>query len=274
MLPPATQRTRGGRPRTVDMRAGLHTLCSLHRRGCPWERLPHAVLPTRTVSASFSQWRDDGTWTTVVKALRAPTRVEAGREPTPRAAGLESPAVKTPARGGAARGEEGGTHMPGRTRPVVVDTRGLVRALRLPRAGLDDGVAAPPRRGQRKPGALPRLRTSCADQQDHQHALDAWMAAPRAGWRVAIALRPEGTTGGTPLEQRWVIARTHAWHGRYRRNSKDDASSVESRTARRQMRQIHLLLHRRSPCGRPAFHYRTDTAYYGYDRAGMFPDSL
>ena len=68
MIPPAQQSTRGGRPRKVDMREVLNTLFSLHRSGCPWAMLPHDWLPKSTVYDDFSQWRDDGTWTQVVKA--------------------------------------------------------------------------------------------------------------------------------------------------------------------------------------------------------------
>src|SRR5690348_12301710 len=48
------------------------------------ELLPHDVLPKSTVYDAFSQWRDDGTWAKMVKALREQTRVAVGREP-PRA---------------------------------------------------------------------------------------------------------------------------------------------------------------------------------------------
>jgi transposase len=41
------------------------------------------LLPKSTVYDYFAQWRDDGTWTKLVKALREQTRVKAGREPTP-----------------------------------------------------------------------------------------------------------------------------------------------------------------------------------------------
>jgi putative transposase len=86
------------------------------------------------------------------------------------------------------------------------------------------------------------------------------MAEHRAGWRIEVKARPEGTKGLTPLAKRWVIERTNAWHGRYRRNSKDYERRVESSTAMRQISNIHLMLHRLSPRDRPAFHYRQDAA--------------
>jgi putative transposase len=64
------------------------------------------------------------------------------------------------------------------------------------------------------------------------------MAEQRAGWRIEGTMRPEGTKGFTPLAKRWVIERTNAWHGRYRRNSKDYERSVESSTAMIQMSNI------------------------------------
>jgi putative transposase len=49
LIPPAKSSPRGGRPRQVDMREVLHTLFSLHRSGCQWDRLPHDLLPKSTV---------------------------------------------------------------------------------------------------------------------------------------------------------------------------------------------------------------------------------
>src|SRR5262249_53477736 len=85
MLPPAKPSKRGGRPRKVDMREVLKTLCYLNRSGCQWDMLPHAWLPKSTVYDYFTPWRDNGTWETLVTALREQTRVQAGRAPTPSA---------------------------------------------------------------------------------------------------------------------------------------------------------------------------------------------
>ena len=130
----------------------------------------------------------------------------------------------------------------------------------MTRASLDDGVAAPLLLDHVHPYHFPRLVTIFADQKYHNHALEARVAEHRPSWRIEVQARPAGTKGFTPSAKLWVIERTHAWHGRCRRNSKDYERGRESSTAMIQISHIHLMLNRLTDGGRSVFHYRKDAA--------------
>ena len=68
----------------------------------------------------------------------------------------------------------------------------------MTRAGLAAEMAAPLLLGLVTLQDCPRLMTIFADQQYHPHALDAWRAAHRPGWRIAVQARLEGIKGCTP----------------------------------------------------------------------------
>jgi len=246
----------GGRPRTTDLRDVVDAIFYVLRTGCQWRYLPKDFPPKSTVWRYFDEWRHDGTWEAIHDRLRQKVRT-AEKPYAPRtSASVDSQSVNATS-GGDARGRDNAKNVNGRKRHIVVDSMGLLLAVLVTAADVDDAAAAQQVFARLDGQPVSQVRRMFADAKYHNHALEAWVAG-NAGWEVVVVKRPPGARGWVLLPIRWTVERTFAWLDKCRRLGLDRERSVRSAEAMVRLAMIHLMLNRLCPKNAEAeFHYRT-----------------
>jgi putative transposase len=246
----------GGRPRKTDMRDVLDAIFYVLRTGCQWRYLPGDLPPKSTVWRYFDQWRHDGTLDRIHDLLRKKVRTLEKPYHPRTTASIDSQSIDTTS-GGEVRGRDNAKNVDGRKRHIVVDSMGLLLAVLVTAASVDDAAAAPAVFARLEGQPMSKVVRMYADSKYHNFRLYEWVDE-QAGWDLEIIRRPEGEKGWVLLPIRWTVERTFAWLGRCRRLSKDRERSVLSSEAFIKLAMIGLRLHRLRPSNvDPAFHYRS-----------------
>jgi len=245
----------GGRPRKTDVRDVLDAILYILRTGCQWRYLPVDFPPKSTVWRYFDQWRRDGTLDRLHDLLRRKVRTMEKPYHPRTSASVDSQSIDTTS-GGEQRGRDNAKNVDGRKRHIVVDSLGLLLAVLVTAASVDDAAAAPALFARLDGQPMGKVVRMYADSKYHNFKLYEWVEA-NAAWDLSIVRRPEGSEGWVKLPIRWTVERTFAWLGKCRRLSKDREKSVLSSESSIKLAMIQLMFHRLRPCDADAeFHYR------------------
>src|SRR3954449_13006716 len=235
----------GGRPRKTDLRDVVDAIFYVLRTGCKWSYLPKDFPPKSTVWRYFDEWRHNGTLEQIHDTLRTKVRTQEKPYQPRTKASVDSQSVDATS-GGEQRGRDNAKNVDGRKRHIVVDSMGLLLAVLVTAADVDDAKAAAELFGRLEGQPMGKVTRMFADSKYHNFQLYEWVSE-NAKWDLEIIRRPEGERGWVKLPIRWTVERTFAWLGRCRRLSKDREKSVFSSESFIKLAMIQLMLHRLGP---------------------------
>jgi len=224
----------GGRglPPRFTRRSILEACSYVVRTGCAWRMLPHDFPPWQNVYKTFRRWSAAGKFEQMHERLRGQWRQREGCEVAPSAAVLDAQSTRSSPQGGPS-GFDAGKKIKGRKRSVVVDTLGLVLAVSVVAANVQDRDAASAVVADAAT-QYPQISTLFVDSAyagqfaqatEQTHGIRVEVVRHPANksvgsWHVEGA--PErvvaaNTDGFVALPKRWIVERTHAWNERARR---------------------------------------------------------
>ncbi|MBI2322820.1 MAG: IS5 family transposase [Chloroflexi bacterium] len=218
---------RRGRPPKYDRRTMLDACCYVLRSGGAWHLLPTSFPPWLAVHKTFSRWAEQGKFEQLQQRLREQWRQRLERTAQPSAAVIDSQSTRISPQGGT-QGYDAGKKVKGRKRHLVVDTLGLLLAVSVTAASVQDRDAAPStvayacERNQTivKLYADAAYAGHCAATIEHASGIAVEVVRrPRkvGDWSAAQMPLWPATPGFVVLPMRWVVERTHAWIERCRR---------------------------------------------------------
>jgi transposase len=219
VAPYLTLMTEEAPQREHSLREVFNGLRWVIRSGSAWRLMPHDLPPWAAVYQQSQRWFKAGVFEAIVDDLRGTLRLAQGRSEQPSAVIMDSRTLQSTPESGGRGGYDGGKRKKGSKVHIAVDTLGHLLGLVVTPANEQDRAQVQELAQQVQEITGETVEIAFVDQgyTGEQAASDA----AAQGIQLEVVKLPEAKKGFVLLPRRWVVERSFAWVGRFRRLARD-----------------------------------------------------
>lgn len=205
------------RSRKYDLREIVNGILYLVKTGCQWRMLPGDLAPWKSVYYYFSVWKKGEVFEIIHEALVEKVRVMKGRKEEPTVGIIDAQSVKNTLVSCENKGFDAGKKIKGIKRHIIVDTLGLILAVVIQSASIQDRAGAV-EVVNKLLESWKKVVNIFADGSYRGQLV----ATIKTKFKITLQIikRDELHTFKV-LPKRWIVERTFAWIDTNRRNSKN-----------------------------------------------------
>ena len=228
------------RSRKYDLREVANAILYLVKTGCQWRMLPGDFPNWAIVYYYFSVWKKNGTLEQIHESLVERIRKKHGKNEEPSVGIIDAQSVKSTLVSSQDKGFDAGKKIKGIKRHIIVDTIGLILAVVIQSASVQD-----------RDGAISVIEKLT---ESWKKIIKIFADGGYAGKLITtikekfkieleIIKRDELHTFKI-LPKRWIVERTFAWIDTNRRNSKNYERLNQTSVAMVHLSAIRIMLNR------------------------------
>ena len=228
------------RKRKYDLREIINGVLYLVKTGCQWRMLPGDFAHWKIVYYYFSSWKKKGIWEDIHELLVEKVRALNGKNEEPTVGIIDAQSVKNTLVSSEDKGFDAGKKIKGIKRHIIVDTLGMILAVVIQAASVQDrdgatGVI------EKMTGSWKKIIKIFADGGYRGELIKK--VKKQFKIELEIIKRDELHTFKI-LPKRWIVERTFAWIETNRRNSKNYERLNDTSVAMIHLSAIRIMINR------------------------------
>jgi putative transposase len=228
------------RNRKYDLREIVNAILYLVKTGCQWRMMPGDFAPWKTVYYYFSVWKKAEIFEVIHEALVAEVRVMHGKKEEPTVGIIDAQSVKNTLVSTQNKGFDAGKKIKGIKRHIIVDTLGLILAVVIQSASVQD-----------RDGAVDVVNKLCESWKKVVKIFadggyrGQLINTIKTRFRIELEIiKRDELHIFRVLPKRWIVERTFAWLDTNRRNSKNYERLNQTSVAMVHLSAIRIMLKR------------------------------